>query len=99
MRLHQIIEARRGELSKRVIKPVPDTLYHGTSLSNYHTMRKSNVFWQDSEAKGNYGFSTTEDLNVAIRFARWKSGDQRWGVILSLDGTALARTSQSGAAP
>jgi hypothetical protein len=69
---------------------VPDVLYHGTSLQNYLYIKASDQFEQDSEEKGNHGFSTTEDESVAIWFARSKGYDDRWGVVLTLDGAALA---------
>lgn len=72
-------------------RAVPDTLYHGTSLQNFLDIRNNNVFEIDSYQQGNVGFSTTENEAVAIRFARMAAHGERWGVVMTLDGTALAR--------
>lgn len=86
MRFREIRESFRSDTT------VPAILYHGTSLGNYRAMLASDRFTMDAEGHGNYGFSTTEDVDMAMKFARMKTGeDERWGVVISLNGDLLSR--------
>ncbi len=72
--------------------PVPDTLYYGTSYSNWESIQESGsiVSIEDHEEPA---VSFTTDWNTASRQAREAadaSGDMK-GVILSFNGDSMAR--------
>lgn len=94
---HRIINTVSEGLGARLMESfrdggdMPPVLYHGTTLRRYEEIKTSNALKFDADSLGNYGFSTTDDIATAMRFARMKAaGNEAWGVVITLDAHALA---------
>ena len=88
MKMREVINIIR-EGFRRDAGEVPAVLYHGTSLERFQAIQASNTFREDARGLGNLGFSTTAGIDIAMKFARM-SATGRWGVVMTLDGNALA---------
>lgn len=72
--------------------PVPDTLFHGTSLSAWNDIQETQTM-RSSEHRDESAISFTTDWHTAQRFASSaakRDGDDR-GVIIEFNGDDLAR--------
>lgn len=72
--------------------PVPDVLYHGTSLDNWESIQQDRAMYA-SDHNDDPAVSFTTDWHTAARFARMaaKGAGDRAGVIISFRGDELAR--------